>query len=81
MYVHQGWDGDYILLHTVTQEPVKVNEEYLYHDVKLRCNGGRAPHKPASTGRIYMHNESAGIIHEWFPNVCDMVWSPYRRVT
>lgn len=41
--------------------------------------GARAPHKPSSTGRIYVRGEGGGIAREFFPSVCGLAWKPIRR--
>jgi hypothetical protein len=37
-----------------------------------RITGGRAPHKPESTGRVYVKNRSGE--REFFPGVFDLKW-------
>ena len=40
--------------------------------------GGRPPHKPSSTGRIYcVRPNDPSYVSEWFPSVCDLTWEPY----
>jgi hypothetical protein len=85
MIIEKGWDGRYILVHEATNIPVKMDEEVAYHNVKMTCEGGLAPHKPGSTGRIWMRPmpiEDGVKTHqnEWYPSVCDMRWLSYGRV-
>lgn len=40
--------------------------------------GGRPPHKPSSTGRIYcIKPGAAGYVFEWYPSVCNLKWEAY----
>lgn len=41
--------------------------------------GARAPHKPSSTGRIYVKGEGDGMTREFFPSVCGLAWKPLSR--
>lgn len=43
-----------------------------------RVTGGRPPHKPGSTGRVYVDNCLSDISREFFPGVFNLVWIPKR---
>ncbi len=36
--------------------------------------GGAPPHKPSSTGRIYVRREGSDYSDSYFPSVCDLEW-------
>jgi hypothetical protein len=39
----------------------------------VTVTGGRPPHTPASTGRVYVRHDT-GVTSEYFPNVIDAKW-------
>jgi len=41
--------------------------------------GGRPPHKPGSTGRVYCKKIVDDAEREWFPNVIDAKWMPLNE--
>lgn len=56
----------------------------VFEGTKLTCSrgevyvvtGGRPPHKPGSTGRVWVHGVGKGDIstREYFPSVVDCAW-------
>ena len=39
---------------------------------RMRVTGWEAPHKPSSTGRIYVEGYFTGHSHSFFPSVCGL---------
>ena len=39
-------------------------------------SGGRAPHKPGSTGRVWVQDPRTSAEQEYFPGVVDTQWMP-----
>lgn len=51
--------------------PITKGMMIMKHDgVIVSIHGGRPPHKPSSTGRVWINEQS----QEYFPNVFDMKW-------
>lgn len=76
-----GFDQDYVLIDEQTGTAVAMGAEYGLSGITYKIEGGRAPHKPGSTGRVWVRRASekafVGITqHEWFPNVLDLKWVP-----
>ena len=58
--------GDWRLVRMDTGEQVCVGDKYEDFTIK----GGVPPHKPSSTGRVWVEEYS----REYFPQVCKMRW-------
>ena len=73
MIEKQGWDGMYTLLYEddvhVVQGDV-VQSENSSHQWSVQ--GGAAPHKPGSTGRVFV--TWAGKEMSYYPQVFDLKW-------
>jgi hypothetical protein len=62
--------GQWALVHQVSGTPVCVGETLSSgRGDRYTITGGRPPHKPASTGRVWV--EGGG---EYFPSVFDLEW-------
>jgi hypothetical protein len=65
----------YVLVDMKTGNPVCVGDEVVdFRGEKWRVQAGAPPHKPASTGRIYVSSETYEYTSEFFPSVCDLKW-------
>lgn len=67
-----GYDGVYTLIDTQTGVPVEVNAVYSNrHGDQVIIRGGRAPHKPGSTGRVFTRpiHGASNFDNEYFPSV------------
>jgi len=54
-----------------TGEPVRIGDIVkTFRGEPCTISGGRAPHKPASTGRVWVEEFS----QEYFPSVFDLEW-------
>jgi len=54
-----------------TGEPVRIGDIVkTFRGETCTISGGRAPHKPASTGRVWVEEFS----QEYFPSVFDLEW-------
>jgi len=63
---HDNWT----LVHSKTNEPVCIGDTLKTHrGDQYRITGGRPPHKPSSTGRVWV--EGGG---EYFPTVFNLKW-------
>ena len=58
--------------------PVEINDTYGRDGVEYSIIGGRAPHSPASTGRVTVR--SAEQSRELYPSVFDLSWIPENEV-
>lgn len=47
---------------------------YTFRGEEVELTGGRPPHKPSSTGRIYVEPFGGGPTSEYFPSVCNLKW-------
>lgn len=70
------WDGRTCVLVDRTTgkeltvgDPVSTRREPDAHTILA---GGQAPHKPSSTGRVYVSIE--GFVHTYYPSVIDAEW-------
>lgn len=75
--VSKGWDGLYVL---VDSKGKPVHEGQKVKDYVIV--GGRAPHKPDSSGRIWVPGEDYSRdrdnVHEYLPTNVDLKWLPER---
>jgi hypothetical protein len=60
--------GDWILLHEGGEHVLEGSTVTSFRGEQYTITGGRPPHKPESTGRVYT---SGG---EFFPSVFNLVW-------
>lgn len=72
MILSQGYDGAYKLVtkagaNVEVDDPVTAGSDGSIWTV----TGGRAPHSPASTGRVYVTGPGD---REFFPSVFNLVW-------
>lgn len=81
--ISKGWDQYYVLVNELDGELVPPGSLVRDRDgVRLaRITGGRAPHKPSSTGRVWIQPEDpkAGFGNgscEFFPSVFGLCWAP-----
>lgn len=42
-------------------------------------SGASAPHKPSSTGRVYVEEEAGGMSREFFPSVFNLAWKRLNK--
>ena len=65
------------LVHIKTGEPVAVGAAAnLRNEPGWTISGGRAPHKPGSTGRVWVQDPRTSAEREYFPGVVDAQWMP-----
>ena len=71
----QGFEGMYVLINPQNGTRVTLGEQFLHDGKTFKIEGGRAPHKPGSTGRIWVR-EIGDDMHqqEVFPHVHDLRW-------
>ena len=64
-----------VLIYEGTKEPVKVDDivKTFRGDV-VRVVSFREPHKPSSTGRVYVKHDDHGWSSEYFPGVIGAKW-------
>jgi len=59
------------LVNSKTLEPVRVGDIVTdFRGETCTISGGRAPHKPSSTGRVWVNEFS----QEYFPGVFNLEW-------
>lgn len=64
----------YTLVSDVTGKELNKGDEVLtFRGERVVITGGAAPHKPASTGRVYIRYKD-GIIGEYYPSVVFARW-------
>ena len=64
------------LLYVKTGKPVIVGDIVHLHGKPYTVTGWAEPHKPASTGRVYIRAMSErGYFSEYFPSVIGAVWT------
>lgn len=74
--VSKGWDQDYALVDR-RGRPVHVGQMLRRHGTDWKLRGGRAPHKPSSTGRIWVTRP--GVRDQFFPGVLGTMWLPRAK--
>lgn len=63
------------LLDKNTLEPINRGDTVTtFRGEKGTLEGGRVPHKPSSTGRVYVKGEGEPYTSEFFPSVIDAMW-------
>lgn len=78
MIKRQDWEQRTCLLVCGrTGEPVAIGDMVDSRFGPARVVGGSAPHKPGSTGRVYVKHQDAEYSREFFPPVFNLTW---RRV-
>lgn len=53
---------------------------YSANGTKYQVTGGAAPHKPSSTGRVFLTDED-GAFHSFFPSIVNAKWEPCAYIT
>lgn len=84
MIKSSGYDGVYTLMDTQTGMPVEVNAVYgNRHGDQVIIRGGRAPHKPGSTGRVFTRpiHGSPEFDYEYYPGVFELAWERDEEAT
>ena len=62
-------------LETINGEPVKIGETiFNRHGIRHTLKGGSPPHKPSSTGRVYVQRNGDKSQREYFPQVFHLIW-------
>ena len=78
MIKSKGFDGLYKLIDTQTGLDVTINDVYLMDEgIEYRVmDHSAAPHKPGSTGRIYVQpvDRCNGSERSFFPSVMGLEW-------
>ena len=68
------------LVNVKSGEPIKMGETIVLRNDAYRVTGGRAPHTPASTGKVWVvlqgTNMANGATAEYYPGVIDAQWMP-----
>jgi hypothetical protein len=74
--VSKNYEGDEMLLvNKKTGRPLSIGARVTdFRGDPMRLLGGAAPHKPESTGRIYVISD--GVEHSFYPGVIDAEWRP-----
>jgi len=63
------------LIHEKTRLPVKVGDTVTsFRGEETVIRWIEEPHKPASTGRVYVSKESTDMQAAYFPSVFGLVW-------
>ena len=71
----QGYDGMYGLINPQNGTHVTLGEQFLKDGLTFKIEGGRAPHKQGSTGRIWVREVGGDRSQqEVFPHVYDLRW-------
>ena len=61
-------------------KPVPMDDIVTLRDgQRVKITGGRAPHKPGSTGRVWVQDLANGAETEFFPGVVDAQWMPEAK--
>lgn len=78
MITSKRFDGKpCVLLYEDSRQVVARYDEVTLRDgAVVSVEGGSAPHKPSSTGRVGVRYEG-GSFREYFPSVAGMFWHPY----
>ena len=77
--ISQGYDGEYKLVDAETGVTLMRGVTVTSGNNDLyRLDGGKAPHKPGSTGRVYVtlmdYGASPGSQREYYPSVVGAKW-------
>ena len=73
-YTAEGHDGTYTLTRK-DGKPVAVGDIVTdFRGENYALKGGKAPHKPGSTGSIYLSPPGEDSVHSGYPGVCDLTW-------
>lgn len=68
----------HILVDTITGEPVSVGDIVTdFRGDEAVILGGTPPHKPSSTGRVYVRSTEGDWSGEYFPSVYNLKWENY----
>lgn len=74
MITSQGHDGAYKLVYQVSGANVEKGDPVKDRDnATWTITGGRSPHSPASTGRVWVTSVGGGD-REFYPGVFDLKW-------
>lgn len=64
-----------VLIYSDNGMPVKENAvATTFRGERVRIGGARAPHKPGSTGKVYVYYEGASDLLSLYPGVLGMAW-------
>ena len=66
--ISAGFDGNYVLCDEATKARIGTGTTRNGFRGNYRIDGGRAPHKPGSTGKVWTDKG------EFFPGVVNAVW-------
>jgi hypothetical protein len=66
----QGWDGEYTLVEEKNETPVSKGAVFSPGTIE----GGKAPHKPSSTGSVYLKPDGDRHHHQYYPSVIGAKW-------
>ena len=73
-YDRNGTPQTFVLVRKDIGQPVEVGETVVRRGGgEATVKGGRAPHKPSSTGRVYV-DEGRTYTGEYFPSVYGLEW-------
>ena len=72
----KGWDVEYTLQDAANGNEVNIGDVVEVNGVRYIILGGSPPHKPSSTGRVYVRGGDERYDKAWFANVCNMKWVP-----
>jgi hypothetical protein len=71
------WDGvTCTLVNVKTGAPIENGAAIMLDGERVIVSGGRAPHKPGSTGRAWVQDPRTHAEREFFPGVIDAQWMP-----
>lgn len=75
MITSKGYDGrEYTLAYEFDSVPAKLDTALAASDgAEFMLVGGRAPHKPGSTGRVWVTNADLATL-EFYPGVFGLKW-------
>ena len=70
-----GWTSDFFALVDSDGFPVVAGQVVTdFRGEKHRVEGGRAPHKPESTGRVSVYRGRTTLVNEFYPSVFGLRW-------
>lgn len=70
-----GYDNKMFVLVREGGEAVELGEIILtFRDEERKLVGADAPHKPSSTGKVYVTNPDGTSTSQYFPSVFGLVW-------
>jgi len=73
-YTSKGWDGEYTLVDSHTHMRILRPSQFVKNGKTYHLNGGRAPHKPGSSGFVHCTVNDDRFDQEFYPQVIGLEW-------